>query len=326
MTRFDDPRPAPNRSSASAAALPSLTAPIGSPTRAPISSRSESRCKGMFTAPIAIPVFWSTRVGTPKPAAAISGVRSSSTTSTRASTSAACDDVGVATSSVRPTSPDGSTIPARILVPPRSTPITCVLSNSAGYPTSPDGAGREALPRLQGRTRQGQGAGGLGAEAPPSRAPWRRGPDPFPRPGRAPLQHAEAAAVAPHRPAHPARPDRAVRRLGGHELLLVLGRRERREQAPRPARARGARAPERPAALARVEHPRARNRQRPDRAARRRPPLRLDHARAQRPAAPPSGLPVDPAGHGRLDPRRRHGKDQRGDAIRGPGTRDPHGA
>ena len=43
--------------------------------------------------------------------------------------------------SVLSTRPDGSTTPARIFVPPRSTPITRCALNPAGYPTSPDAAG-----------------------------------------------------------------------------------------------------------------------------------------------------------------------------------------
>ncbi len=55
----------------------------------------------MLTAPIASPVAWSMRVGRQNPTATTSGVRNSSTTSTSASTSSACEAVGVATSSVR---------------------------------------------------------------------------------------------------------------------------------------------------------------------------------------------------------------------------------
>src|SRR2546428_251695 len=119
------------------------------------------------------------------------GVRSSSTTSTSASTSAACDEIGVATSSVRSPPPDASTTPARIFVPPRSTPITRLSLNPARYPTSPDAAGREALPRLQGRTRQGQGADGrFGSEAPAARSESdRREEPPSEAAGPSPTDH-----------------------------------------------------------------------------------------------------------------------------------------
>src|SRR5439155_2772136 len=143
-----------------------------------------------------------------------------------ASTSAACDEVGVGTSSVRSTPPDASTIPARIFVPPRSTPITRLSLNPARYPTSPDGAGREALPRLQGRTRQGQGADRRRSpQAHAARSASRRRTGPLPRSGSLPPPDAQAPALAAVDPADAPRAGRPVRRLGDRELLLVLGRR-----------------------------------------------------------------------------------------------------
>src|SRR4051812_26759276 len=78
----------------------------------------------MLTAPSARPVRWSTRDGMPKPTAAISGESNSRTAASSPSSSASCDDVGVSRWTVPCTSPLASTTPARIFVPPRSTPMT----------------------------------------------------------------------------------------------------------------------------------------------------------------------------------------------------------
>src|SRR5262249_24517878 len=138
-----------------------------------------------------------------------------------------------------------------------------------------------------------------------------------------PFRNAEAPSLAANHPARAARPRRPLRRVGGGELLLVLERRQRREQAARSPREGGAREAERPAALPPVEHPRPPNGQRSDRAAGGSSPFGLDHARAERPEAPPDRVPLDPAGHGRLDSRRRHREDQRRDAVRRARARDP---
>ena len=139
---------------------------------------------------------------------------------------------------------------------------------------------REALPRLQGRPRQGQGPGA--APRPPRRERGdgaRRRGAPTDTAGRAPSARPRQDALgAPDRP-RLAGAARARDRLGGRQLLRVLERRLRREQAARPEREAALSAPERPAALPPDDDPRARHRQRRDRRPRGRQALRLDHAR-----------------------------------------------
>src|SRR5437660_5139869 len=72
----------------------------------------------------------------PKPSAAMPSSRSSSTAESRAASSSSSDAVGVGCSLRCSTRPSRSTIPARILVPPRSTPMTRFPSKPPGYPTS----------------------------------------------------------------------------------------------------------------------------------------------------------------------------------------------
>src|SRR3974390_2256725 len=63
--------------------------------------------------------------------------------------------------------PSRATAPARIFVPPRSTPIA--LPSSTGGTVNPDGRLRgEAVPRIQGRPIEGEGSA---AEPRPRRAP-----------------------------------------------------------------------------------------------------------------------------------------------------------
>ena len=54
--------------------------------------------------------------------------------------------------------PSRSSTPARILVPPRSTPMTRCALTGRGYHTRTDAGGREALSPLQGWASEGQGA------------------------------------------------------------------------------------------------------------------------------------------------------------------------
>ncbi len=70
--------------------------------------------------------------------------------------------------------PVGSTMPARIFVPPRSIPITRPPVTSAGTLLRRMAPGREALPRLPRRARQGQGACRPGERARRSRGANRR--------------------------------------------------------------------------------------------------------------------------------------------------------
>ena len=124
----------------------------------------------MLTAPSTAPVRWSTRAGTPNPTAATSGAFSSRTVSTTAASSASCESSGVGRSSVRSTLPSPATQAREDLRPAEVDPDDARAGQGGGYPTSPDGAGREALPRLSRRSRQGQGPGRAPAPTKPRRA------------------------------------------------------------------------------------------------------------------------------------------------------------
>src|SRR6266550_2813621 len=90
---------------------------------------------GRLTACSARPVRWSIGDGIPNPRAAISAVSSSSTAASRPAKNSSSEAVRVACSRRCSTCPSRSTIPARILVPPRSTPMTRFSFKARGYPT-----------------------------------------------------------------------------------------------------------------------------------------------------------------------------------------------
>ena len=128
-------------------------------------------------------------------------------------------------------------------------------SYSVGNLTRRMARGREAVPRLPGRPRQGEGADaglraprverrGLSGAVPtaPQRRPNTAGPGARPAARKPRWGRRIALAIA--------RRARARDRLGGRELVLVLERRLGREQAARPEREARAHSPERPAALA----------------------------------------------------------------------------
>src|SRR6185503_19162882 len=94
----------------------------------------------------------------PIPTAPTSGPASGSTAATIPSRSASCDSSGVGSSCRSCSAPSASTDPVAIFVPPRSTPMTRWGATGRGYHTAPDGGRREALPALQGRPREGEGA------------------------------------------------------------------------------------------------------------------------------------------------------------------------
>src|SRR5262245_53177975 len=154
----------------------------------------------------------------PKPAASIPGWLRSATVSTSASRSASWEDVGVGRSWSSPRTPVSSRIPARIFVPPRSTPITR-LPLTGGYPTLPNGAEGQALSRLPRWSRQGESPG-RSLEHTLSAAQAGRLDDPAPAvPPAAPcLLEADRADL-------PARARAARDRLGSRRLPLVLERR-----------------------------------------------------------------------------------------------------
>src|SRR5262249_38251757 len=157
--------------------------------------------------------------GTPKPMACVPSRTSSRTSASRVSTSASCELVGVGRSTVPWMWPPSSTTPARIFVPPRSTPITCLPAMPPGTLLRRDGGGRQALPRLQGRTHQGEGARAEGPFAVTARrrvrvSRARRAP--ARRPVRVPQAH-PLGLLAADRVRGPARD---LPRVGGRELFL----------------------------------------------------------------------------------------------------------
>jgi hypothetical protein len=131
MTMSRVPRPAPACHSPIAAAFASLSIPQGKPKRSPISLRSGTSVNGMFTEETAVPAAWSIVDGTPRPSASTPSSTSPATTSPIAPTTSSSDDVGVGTSRSDSIFPDLSMIPAAILVPPRSTPMTRFAPTSA---------------------------------------------------------------------------------------------------------------------------------------------------------------------------------------------------
>ena len=191
---------------------------------------------------------------------------------------------GEGTSIERPTEPSRRSRPARIFVPPTSTPMT----RSGGtarlpYPGS--------CPLRTSRT------GCIGAAGP--RGAFRS-------------RDTTQGRSAPGDPARPQRRGSAVASVAGSSsgssLLLVLARRlgrrqlplglERRRGGERP-RARGRAPPAdedgRDAALDADDDPRARERRRQPRRARGREPRGLDHAAAHGPGKAPPRVPLHPA-------------------------------
>src|SRR5947207_6918660 len=129
----------------------------------------------MFTDPSTRPVVWSRRDGMPKPSATTRSSISSWTSPSSPSRSASCEAVGVGVSRRCSTVPSRPTIPVRIFVPPRSTPMTRESSNRAGYP-KPSMAGVEKPYRVY---RGGRVKGRVPLERPSARPPARdgRGPE-----------------------------------------------------------------------------------------------------------------------------------------------------
>src|SRR3954451_21228394 len=146
-------------------------------------------------------------------------------------TSFSCDSVGVIRSWRRTTEPSRATTPARIFVPPRSTPIACVAVAvmRCGYRTLLDGRlRREAIPRLPGRTAEGQGAAARARRSAPSEAAarWTAGAAAQRPP---PSATGVLARTRIHVVAGRRRP--RARLVGGRRVLRRARRRQRREQA-----------------------------------------------------------------------------------------------
>ena len=233
----------------------------------------------MFTAPSDLPVLRSITDGIPNPIAATRSSASGSIASAIASSSASCESVGVGTSCCSCSVPSASIDPVAIFVPPRSTPMTRWAPTGRGYHTAPDGGRREALPALQGRPHEREGADGPASGA--------AGPC-----GVEPREAARQAAVAPaDRPCR-ARAGRPAARLAGRQLPGLPQRRQGGERAAAEGRGGEPRASGRPAADESVADHAARHRRRQDGSAPGLPPLRLDPARPHRPEAAPDGIPL----------------------------------
>ena len=206
-----------------------------------------------------------------------------------------CVPSGVAISIVRPIDPSRATRPARIFVPPRSTPITrssCIarLRYPPGCPNkrSPTGCTRAVGQRAESRCsvrravqREDSGAGTHTASSPKQRR-------------CRPPHHAGDRDRSP--PRH---------RVARCELPLLLARHLGRERARARTRARRADHPGRPPLLDPDDDPRPRHRRREPVGPRRRQPLRLDHADPHRSGQAPARVPLDPARPAGRDPRLR---------------------
>ncbi len=202
------------------------------------------------------------------------------------------DSSDVVRSCRRRISPSRVTTPARIFVPPRSTPIACVPLTLSGYRNPPHGRPRgEAVPRLPRRTHERgrcRVPGGGDGKAPASSAGagrvrkrwgWKRWT----------LLAILALIVL-----------LVVWSVAGY-LSVRSGVVDANKRLA-PGTTSVAREAERPDPRFADEHPPARHRSLGERAGRpeHRPALRLDDAAAHRPEPPPARLPVDPA-----RPRRR---------------------
>ena len=221
----------------------SFTAPTGRPRRRSSTSRKRRWCSGMLTAPSAIPVRGrSGRERRSRPLRPAGSPARQPPRRARRSAPPATRPASDARSarSMRPSAIDH---PGEDLRPAEVDPDDSRAGHPGGYPTSPDGAGREALPRLPGRTHQGQGSGrpGEGASAAPgSPAPPRRSAAPLARRrrrfglrlGRRLVEAARAGVLLLLLVLD--------RRVGCHGLPGRPGRRLGREQAPRPRATRAA--------------------------------------------------------------------------------------
>ena len=157
MTMVDGTAARPATYSAIAAAFPSLSIATGSPNRSHMSVRKSTcqrdvdgtdesrRCAG--------------RSATEARSRARRPARREATRPRRPgpSRSSAWEPIGVGVSRWRSTRPSRSTTPARIFVPPTSTPITGALTRG-GYHNPPHARRGEAVPRLPRRPPEREGA------------------------------------------------------------------------------------------------------------------------------------------------------------------------
>src|SRR5262249_2577788 len=150
--------------------------------------------------------------------------------------------------------PERSTTPARIFVPPRSTPMTR-SADTRGYHNAPNARPAEALSPVSGRPGQGQSPAGASARASRGRRPGRARRKAF---KAAPLA---AAALSLDARAGPGAADTASAGspVGRGQLLLALEGHQRGERPCPSQRHAAAGAPERAAQLHGDDDPRPRH-------------------------------------------------------------------
>ena len=310
MTRSSAPRPAPSFHSASAATLPSFSILVGTPNRSSITSASATSLSGMLVEPSTRPAARSITDGIPKPIAPTLSSASGSIAPTMPSSSASCDSVGVGTSCRSCTVPSASIDPVAIFVPPRSTPMTRWAPTGGGYHNAPNGGRREALPALQGRPHEGEGADSAASGAR--------------RPGGAePREAAAASRAGAVGSVSPCCCSASCWSSGSSPATSLSGRASSRRTSGcrrrwrRASRAQDGLLTSKPSLIMLLGTD-------GDKTAARAglPPLRLDPARPHRPGAAPDGVPLDPARPPRRHPRPGAEQDQRRLPARRPGADD----
>ena len=129
--------PAPNRNSPQAAALPSFSTTTGIPTLASRIARTGTCDQPRFGAKNTVARDASTGPATPRPTPTTDpswGAPSSRTTSETTLSTSVASFRGVGRRAVLTTLPESSTRPARIFVPPTSTPMLNVTAPAYGRP------------------------------------------------------------------------------------------------------------------------------------------------------------------------------------------------
>ena len=290
-------------------------------------SRSGKSVSGRFTHSTTTPRRWSIGDGTPKPIAAMSSEWSSSTAASSSRTTDACESCrGRALVAAHDRARLASTTPARIFVPPRSTPIACVRVHvRAGTVTRRMAASGEKPYRVYkgGRTKGKVPLKGGAAKG--ERKTYRSGAQRRQRrqrpPGRAPPEEeldVEALDVGlAARALHPAR------RSGRSPATCPSRAASRTRTSASPPMSRPS-----SRSRTRCSSPRARTsccsarplEQRPT-GTELGPALGLDDAAPYRSEPSPARVPLDPARPARVDPGLRRAEDQRGDADRRPEAR-----
>ena len=208
MTMCREPRPAPRRCSATAAAFASFSIATGTPNRSASRSRSGDAGERDVHRVDRLPARWSIVDGMPIPIAPMSSLHEARRSPARPAPEAASSLlVSVALTTRVSTTPSSSTIPESSFVPPRSSAITRGAATASGYDTRSRGAQGQAVPGLprgeSQRARSGpsrrsrpQGEEGQGER---TRAPLL----PRPKPARTRRRWVRPVAWTARRPARP---------------------------------------------------------------------------------------------------------------------------